>query len=350
MFAASFVPFALEGGSRYRDYPTQAPLALLAASAWLPQAGRALWQRSATTAWISAATLALGIALASAAPRAAALRAWRAATHELAACSAALRAAEPLRAGEPAPVLLNLDSSAHALVALWSERKLALPLPALAFLDSPHACAPPADLEAQLTAGARVFGRRADGSIGAIEAAAFATRARLEPLRLVERWHNRASLAESRALLARADFDLAREAVYEGSERAAQVAGNSDAAPGEIELLEPAVLDAAALSARLVLELRVARPALLVVDEPWLHSELLRFSADYAWLARLEDPRVVRARARLSALSALGESAAASVRERECAYANAFGFGLPLERGHWRVELDFRVAAVGELR
>jgi len=352
MFAASFVPFALEGGSRYRDYPTQAPLALLAASAWVPRlrAG-ALARFEAASAWGLTAALALAIALTSAVPRAASLRAWREATQELGACSAALRALGPLAPGEPAPLLINLDSSAHALVALAARSELALPLPALAFLDSPGACAPPADLDARLATAARVFGRRADGSVGAIDRAELAGRARLAPLRLVEQWRNSDSLAASRALLASRDFELAREAVYEGSERAAQPPSATTAAPGELALLEPAVLDAATLSAKLALEARVVRPALLVVDEPWLHSELLRFSADYAWLARLGDARVVRARARGFALAQPARGGAAQPAfERECAHANAFGFGLPLEPGHWRIELDFRVAAAGELR
>ncbi len=352
MFAASFVPFALEGGSRYRDYPTQAPLALLAASAWLPRArGGALGVSSATRAWALAALLALCLAWTSAAPRAAGLRAWRLATHELELCSAALRELAPLAQDEAPPLLLNLDSSSHALVALWSGRELSLPLPSLAFLDSARACAPPAELDVRLAQATRVFGRRADGSVGELEPAEWSGRARLAPLRLVERWRSSDSLEHSRALLARADFDLALEAVYEGSERSPSGSSGASDAPGELGVLEPTAFDAAGLRARLVLEARVRRPALLVVDEAWLHSELLRFSADYAWLARIADARVVRALARQSALSEQHEAREdADAGERECAHANAFGFGLPLAAGHWLIELDFRVAAAHAAR
>jgi hypothetical protein len=334
---ASFVPFALEAGSHYRDYPTQAPAAL--ALALLVDSLLLYVPVDPPSARRVPAALALLVACAAGwRERAAALVAWRDATAELEACRAPLVELARTPGARP-PLLVNLETGTRALLLAFDgvTPEALLVQPGLAFLDTPHACAPPPELDALAAQPAGAWGRRADGSYGAIDAAQLLARPRVEPWKLYADVRVCSSLDEARARLASGELDPRTTALIEAPLGTLDTQPAAELASGDsLRIVQPLVLDAAHLQATIELELVCTTARWLVAQPPFLYSEAFRFGPEYARLGRVVDPRVVLLEARLDPANEGGQALAAL-------RAQAFGFALQVPAGTQRVALRFAV-------
>ncbi|TAJ24967.1 MAG: hypothetical protein EPO68_00615 [Planctomycetota bacterium] len=333
---ASFVPFALESGSRYRDYPTLAPLAIAAVVLvdsllrYVPADPKSA--RLVPTALALAASLVGGWR-----ERSAALEAWHGATREFEACRAPLFELARTRGAQP-PILVNLELGTRALLREFPGIDVAqlLEYPALAFLDTPHACAPPPELDALAADPRGLWGRRADGSHGAIDAAALVARPRVEPWKLYARIRLAASYADARAQLAAGAVDPREVALIEAPLGTLDESGEPALGDDEtVAPVAPLAIDRATTTASIALDVRCARERWLVAQHPLLYWELLRFSPEYERLGRVADPRAVRLRATID-----GVPVDATFRAQGC------GFALRVPAGAHRVELAFVIEPV----
>ncbi len=324
----SFVPFALDDPVDYRAYDTVAPTALLLAGALhgLAALGAGVLLERALCA--AAAFFAL---LGAAPPRGARLLLWWDATREAAAVERIVRA----RAWSPpeaVPALVNLDSTSAGVLVYWLGLGGVEDLSSVGFLDGAGGWVRPADAPP-----GPWIGRRVDGSYGEIDPAEyFAGRPELPELRLAGELHQAADLDGARALLASPAVDLARGAVVETD--AAALGARSGA--GEVRVLEPFAGDAAAVTGRMVVEVRAEGPTVLAVCSPWQYSHVWRVSRDQMLFSDVDSERVLRLEARVE-----GEGA-----PRQGFFLDAFGFGVPVPAGRHAVELRWRRASPGELR
>ncbi len=304
---AALVPFALDPGQAYRDYPSLAPYALLvagglvAAAAKLVDGGQGQAERPDTVlAWGAGALVIVWVALGSAAPRAERLAPWRGVGDELLAVEAAL--AE--RPGVVPTALFNLDTSTRALL----QHRLGLPametLPEVCGLDAAAARGPL--LRPPGVVAGPWLARRFDGRVGWIDDpdGYLAGRPALEGIQWVGEWETVPDEAAAAARLADPSFDPARAALVEDPEGVlGPPPGPGDGAgDGAANVrLEPSGdlwLDAATLTASRRARIDSDAPGLVVFQEPWTFSELWRFAPDLAAAQRIRERRVLIATAR----------------------------------------------------
>lgn len=349
--AASCVPFALESGSRYRDYPTLAPLSI--AVALCVDSLLRFAPSDPPSARRVPAALALALALASGwRERREALGEWHAATRELEACRAPLL--ELARAGAaPPPLLVNLELGTRALLREFPGVGVGqlMAHPTLAFLDTPHACVPPPELDA-LAADARgLWGRRANGTYGTIDGGELAARPRVESWKLYARVTTAANFEEARAALASGALDPRERAVIEHPALDPELLESAPIEAGEfVREASALAIDRAAATASIELDVQCARERWLVAQHPLLYWELLRFSPEYARLGRVADPRAVRLTASIDGVpvARAPEQSGAADAERESLVfrAQGCGFALRVPGGAHRVALVFAIQPV----
>jgi hypothetical protein len=336
---ASFVPFGLEAGSRYRDYPSQAPLAL-AVGALVDEVVCALPVGMART---RQAVGMLAVVVACAAghrERTDAMEAWREATSEIESCRSEIQTRARIPGAQP-PVLVNLELSTRMLLLAYSgmDAQHVLEQPTLAFLDTPVALVPPSDLDVVAENAHELFGRRADGTYDAIDHAILAARPRVEPWKLYGLVRRCDTLGEARRMLASGEVDIRREAVMEAPLESIDAVPMCEVAAAErVEIVTPLSFDGARLVGTIALEASCSSPRWLVAQHPFLYSERLRTGPEYALLGQSEDPRVVELRAQTADGATL-----------EVWRAQAFGFALRVPAGVSRVQLQFYIKGASSL-
>jgi hypothetical protein len=240
--------------------------------------------------------------------------------------------------GVQPPILVNLELSTRALLREFPglDVEQLLEYPSLAFLDTPHACAPPPELDALAAQARGLWGRRADGSYGALDAAALVARPRVEPWKLYARIALAASYDDARARLASGALDPRAVALIEAPLGTLEEGGTDDLGADErVAPAAPLAIDREKASASIELDVQCAHERWLVAQHPLLYWELLRFSPEYERLGRVADPRAVRLHAVID-----GAPVAQTLRAQGC------GFALRVPAGAHRVQLEFSIQPV----
>lgn len=327
LLLAALVPFALDPGGDYRYYPTQAPMALLlgggAAVALAPVVRR-------LGPWVCMLVPLAGL-WASEGPRTARLDEWRGAT-------AAVREFDRVLGERPNSVphaLLGLDSSVRGVLAARRKGLDFVGLPGISVLDTPQGFVRPDPMPA-----GPWIGRTFRGEVAWIDEPEryFSDRVELNPVSLVGRAVCVADLEEALEALRDPEFDPLRSAVVEAS-HGVLLRLDVDAV-GEVVVLEPLSMDAAAGRAEQRFGVISSAPMLLVVCESWSFGELWRFPKDQAVAQGVRERRVLVPSA----------TDGASGAELATFRANAHGAAVLVPAGERTVVLRWRLASPAELR
>jgi hypothetical protein len=297
MLAASFVPFALDGGGPYRDYPTIAPLLLLAGVAidrvgWL---SRRLPSGLASAAAVATAAIALLLVCVFAGwgARARSLQVWEPLTREVRECQALLSA--HVAPGDPLPVFVNLEVRARSVMHFAPTPLLDVDnCPAIAFLDTPRACVPPAGFDGFLP-GRAVLAHGDDGSIRIMRGEELLRRPRAPEWMLCRRFERSDSYEQSLRTVASGAIDPRNSAVIEIGEADAPRWAEPECHANVIEQ-GPIEMDVAALAAHTQVRVSCAEDCWLVAQHAVLFGSEFHTLPEYAWLWRLHDPRCLTMR------------------------------------------------------
>lgn len=331
LLVAALVPFALDPGGAYRFYPSQAPIALLVGGGFAV-VGAPAARRFGPWVWL---VVPLAGFWWSEAPRRARLGQWREATAFVGAFDRLL--AE--RPGSTPRALLGLDTSVRGVLAARRPGVDAMGLTGVATLDTSRGFVRPTAAPPMPWVGPWI-GRDFRGELVWIDEPEvyFSGRAELAGVALLDRAVPAADLDGALAALADPAFDPRRTAVVEAP--AAALSALVSGAEGQVVVLEPLTLDAAAGRAEQRLGVTCSAPMLLVVCESWAFGELWRFPKDQAAAQGVRERRVLVP----SATDGTSGAELATFR------ANAHGAAVLVPAGERTVVLRWRIASPAELR
>ena len=332
IFIAALIPFALENASPYRVYPSVAPasLVLFAALDSVTRRIRGIRRSLAADRLVLFFALLLAACAIGWSARAGSSRLvrWRHALREVEICAS--HAASLRAEGAPCPTLVNLESSSSGPFFYHWSLTDPTQLTFRGFLDSASGFEGTPDL-----GSAAAFGRRFDGSYGAITASYFDGRASLPALRLYYDWAPASSLEEARERLASDDLDLLHSALVEAPLPSPPSPVD---ASGSVRILRPFAHEGQRADMRVRVESQT--PVLLAYQADWLFDHSYRLSPDQMLFLGLDGRRRV----------GLWASVRATKQRYEAVPVNTFGLGLYLPAGAHELELEWAPLAGVEYR